>query len=172
MKNKLLPFAFAAVAVSLPMMSDVVLGEETAAAAENVEQDNLDLDPLRASIRMERRDFIKQSMNLSEEQGKKFWSLYHQYEADLMKLNNKRLAVIEDYADSLDDMSESKIDGLVKRSLDYRKARTALLEKYYGKIAKATSKTIAARFLQVEGVLQGAGDAEIGSSLPLVPTDR
>jgi hypothetical protein len=75
-------------------------------------------------------------------------------------------------ADTFDNMSESKADELVKRSLDFRRARTALLEKYYGKIAKATSKIVAARFLQVEGVLQGAGDVVVGSSLPLMPKER
>jgi hypothetical protein len=38
----------------------------------------------------------------------------------------------------------------------------------YSKVAKATSKVIAARFLQVESVLQGASDVAIGSSIPLM----
>jgi hypothetical protein len=36
-------------------------------------------------------------------------------------------------------------------------------------MAKATSKTIAARFLQVETILQATHDVKIGSALPLMP---
>ena len=88
-----------------------------------------------------------------------------------MKLNDKRLALIKDYADNFQKITDSKADELVKRTFEYRKSRNELLEKYYGKIAKATSKRVGARFLQVEGVLQGAGDVAVGASIPLMPKE-
>ncbi|QXP83681.1 hypothetical protein ABZN20_04940 [Methylococcus sp. ANG] len=141
-----------------------------APAARPAEQDELAL--FRASIRMEKREFVADAMDLDEAQGKKFWSIYHQYEADLMKLNEARYALINDYAANFDTISEAKADELVRAALNFRKSRTALLEKYYGKLAKALSKKIGARFLQVENVLQGAEDVEIGASLPLMPKSR
>ena len=39
----------------------------------------------------------------------------------------------------------------------------------YDALAKATSTSIAARAMQVESFLQGAGDVAIGSKLPLMP---
>lgn len=170
MKKKLLAFAIAALSLTVQMPG--ARAEAPAAKATATEKSGQDeLSLFRASLRMDKRDFVKQAMALSEEQGKKFWSLYHQYEADLMPLNDKRLGIIKDYADSFENMSESKADELVKRSLEFRKSRAALLEKYYGKIAKATSKIVGARFLQVEGILQGAGDVAVGSSIPLMPKD-
>ena len=127
---------------------------------------------LRASIRIDKRDFIKDAMGLTPEEGKKFWSIYHQYEADLMKLNDERQDVIEDYAKNYEKISEAKADELVKKSIEYHKARTSLLEKYYGKVAKAISKRAGARFLQVENVLQGAGDVTIGTSIPFGAVSR
>ena len=58
---------------------------------------------------------------------------------------------------------------LAKRTIDFRKKRVALDADYYAAVAKATSKTIAARALQVENFLQGVGDVAIGSKLPLIP---
>lgn len=168
MKKKLLAFALAVASLTVPMPG--VRAETPAAkapAAKKSGQDELSL--FRASLRMDKRDFVKQAMALNGEQGKKFWSLYHQYEADLMTLNDKRMGIIKSYADSFEEMTEAKADELVKRSLEFRKARAALLEKYYGKIAKATSKVVGARFLQVESILQGAGDVAVGSSIPLMP---
>jgi hypothetical protein len=170
MKHKPWALAFAISALMLPAMNHgAQAGTPRTAtpAAKPAGQDELSL--YRASLRIDRRDFVKQSMDLSAADGKQFWSLYHQYEAELMKLNDQRVAVVKDYAKSYDKMTEAKADELVKRSLEFREARTALLEKYYGRIAKATSKVVGARFLQVESVLQGAGDVAVGSSLPLMP---
>jgi hypothetical protein len=131
------------------------------------EQDQLAL--LRASIRIDKRNFLKDSLDLDESEAPKFWSIYHQYEAELIKLNDNRQALIKDYADHFEDVTEAKADELVKKALAYHKARLSLMEKYYGKVAKALSKRLGARFLQVENVLHGAGDVTIGTSIPLIP---
>jgi len=167
MKTSLAALAFAITLACLPTF--VQAAEKPAPAAASSGEDELAL--FRASTRIDRRDYVKKAMELNEADGKKFWSLYHQYEADLMKLNDKRLATIKDYADNFDGITNEKADDLVKRSLEFRKARNSLLEKYYGKIAKATSSVVGARFLQVEGVLQGAGDVTIGTSIPLMPKE-
>jgi hypothetical protein len=73
-----------------------------------------------------------------------------------------------DYANNFDHITNAKADELVKRMFEFRKQRSALLVKYYGKVSKATTKIIAARFLQVESVLQGASDVIIGSKIPLM----
>ncbi|MEW6039790.1 MAG: hypothetical protein AB1648_16330 [Pseudomonadota bacterium] len=171
--NKTFPSVVMAFSLVLPGINAHAAKEAAsspAPVARPAEQDELAL--FRASIRMEKREFIADAMDLDEAQGKKFWSIYHQYEADLMKLNDIRYALINDYAASFDTISEAKADELVKAALDFRKSRTALLEKYYGKLAKSLSKKIGARFLQVENVLQGAEDVEIGASLPLMPKSR
>ena len=109
---------------------------------------------------------------LHKEQEKKFLDQYYKYDTEMKKLNDERLETIKDYADHFENMTDKEADKLVKRSFKFRKQRLALLEKYYGKIAKATSKVIAARFLQVESVLQGTGDVTIGASLPLMPDNE
>lgn len=169
------PFGSAAMALALLFTGiDTYAAKEPAPspapAAQLAEQDELAL--FRASIRMEKREFVADAMDLDEAQGKKFWSIYHQYEADLMKLNDSRYALINDYAANFETISEAKADELVRAALDFRKSRTALLDKYYRKLAKALSKKIGARFLQVENVLQGAEDVEVGASLPLMPKSR
>ena len=168
MKKTLIAVALALFTVGLPMMAHAEGNpKKTDASVEASEHEQLAM--LRASIRINKRDFIKDAMELNEEEGKKFWSLYHQYEAELIKLNDIRQNTIEEYAKNIDDITESKADELVKKGFDYRKARTNLLEKYYGKVGKALSKRIAARFVQVENVLLSAGDVTIGTSIPMMP---
>lgn len=127
------------------------------------------LQMFRFALEMDKEDFIKKSMKLDPAQEKKFMDVYYVFNAKLLALNNKRLAVIADYLNDLDKMTEAKAGELAKRALEFRKQRVALDSKYYSALAKATSKTIAARALQVESILQGAGDVAIGSRLPLMP---
>ncbi|MGR8981814.1 MAG: hypothetical protein ACU84H_17225, partial [Gammaproteobacteria bacterium] len=127
-----------------------------------------ELKMFRFAMRMDKLDFVKKAMALNPEQEGKFLDQYYRYDIELKKLNDDRFAIIKDYAAKFENITDKEADKLVKRSLNFRKQRNALLEKYYGKLAKSTSKVIAARFLQVESVLQGAGDVAIGSSIPLM----
>ena len=169
MKKTLLALALALATTSLPKLLQAEEAVKKAAPSAVDASEHEQLAMMRASIRINKRDFIKDAMEFDEKDGKIFWSIYHQYEAELMKLNDIRQDTIEDYAKNYEDISEAKADELVKKSFDYRRARTDLLEKYYGKVAKALSKKTAARFMQVENVLQAAGDVTIGTSIPIMP---
>ena len=168
MKNKYLAIIIALASFSLPVINGVAHAETPAATASVAPEAADELDMFRFIIRMDKLDFVKKGMGLNEEQEKKFLSVYYLYDTELKILNDKRLAIIKDYADSFDKMTDAEADKLVKRSLEFRKQRSALLVKYYGKVGKATSKIIAARFLQVESVLHGYSDVVIGSSIPLM----
>jgi hypothetical protein len=177
MKYKHLAFLFAMATATLPALNNVAHAEgepvpsttiapSTPAADTAKEGDELEM--FRFTMSMEKLDFVKKAMALSPEQEKKFLDQYYHYDIELKKLNDIRLEIIKDYAENFEKITDKEADKLVKRSINFRKQRTTLLEKYYAKVAKATSKVIAARFLQVESVLQGAGDVAIGSSIPLM----
>lgn len=176
MKYKHLATILAIAFISLPALHHAAYAEEntpqsssaaTAPGSETAAEGD-ELKMFRFYLRTDRLDFVKQAMALPPEQEKKFLPLYDGYDIELNKLNDERVAIIKDYAANFEKITDKEADKLVKRSFNFRKQRNALLEKYYGKIAKATSKVIAARFLQVESVLQGASDVAIGSSIPLM----
>jgi len=176
MKYKHVAFILAIASVSVPTLNTMTYAEEnkpqpsSEAAAPSVEtaDEGNELKMFRFYLRTDRLNFVKKAMGLNPEQENKFLTQYDRYDIELNKLNDERVAIIKDYAANFEKITDKEADKLVKRSLNFRKQRTALLEKYYGKIAKATSKVIAARFLQVESVLQGASDVSIGSSIPLM----
>lgn len=177
MKHKRLAFIYAIATLSLSGINNITIAaEQTApvptavpAPAPAAAEDEDGLKMFRFMMRMDKIDFVKKAMALNAEQEKKFMEQYYRYDTELNKLNDERLAIIKDYAAKFDTITDKDADKLVKRSFNFRKQRSALLEKYYGKVAKATSKVIAARFLQVEAVLQGAGDVQVGSAIPLMP---
>lgn len=174
MKKKCLATIFAVTSITLLSLTNMAYAEEETAPANAPApvsapaEENHDLKMFRFALRMEKLDFVKKAMHLSGEEEKKFLEQYDHYDIESKALNDERLAIIKDYAAKFDNMTDKEADNLVKRSLDFRKQRTALLEKYYGKIAKVTSKVIAARFLQVESYLNGVSDVTVGGSLPLM----
>lgn len=175
MHKKHLALIAALTAGSLTLLNNVAYAEGemapaaiTAPAVTDAAGEGEDLKMFRFAIRMDKLEFVKSAMQLSEADEQKFLGQYDRYDIELKALNDERLATIQEYAANIDKITDKEADKLVKRSLDFRKKRTALLEKYYQKVAKATSKVIAARFLQVESVLQGTADVTIGSSIPLM----
>lgn len=171
MKYKNLAIILAVSSFGFSAMNGVAHAEKIAAPAlENAAAPNgNELDMFRFALEMDKEDFVKKSLALDAAQEKKFLNVYYVFNAKLKALNDKRLAIITDYLSNIDKLTDAKAGELAKRTIEFRKKRIALDGDYYAAVAKATTKTIAARALQVENFLQGAGDVAIGSKLPLIP---
>jgi hypothetical protein len=129
---------------------------------------------VRADMRQDKVVMINQAMKLDQNDPNynAFWHEYYPYEAELKKLNDERLALIRDYQYNLNNMTDDTANSLAKRAIKIRKKRLELLEDYYGRIKKATSPIIAAKFLQVEYEIGLLLDLEIASDLPLLKKNQ
>jgi hypothetical protein len=107
-------------------------------------------------------------MQLSAADAAKFWPIYKEYDAELNKLNDLRVANIQEYARTYGQMTDEKADELIQNGLKYRKQRSELLTKYYDHVKRELGATTAARFVQVEDQLLLIIDLQIDSSLPIV----
>jgi hypothetical protein len=123
---------------------------------------------LRSDIRTKKTDIIQQNLTLSDEQAKKFWPLQRSYENELSKLGDQRLDVIRDYAKNWDNLNDETAKDLGKRLIDYHKKRVELHGKYFDRVSKEMSPTIAAKFFQIETQMEDIIDLEIASSVPLI----
>jgi rubrerythrin len=123
---------------------------------------------LRAAIQTKKTDILQQNLMLSEEQAKTFWPLQRSYDNDLSTLGDQRLEVIREYARNWDNLTDETAKDLGKRLLDYQKRRVELRSRYFHRMSKAISPTIAAKFFQVETQLENIVDLEIASSVPLI----
>jgi hypothetical protein len=126
------------------------------------------IELMRADIRQQKAELMGSVMELSAEDAAKFWPIYSEYDADLTKLNDQRVANIEEYARTYNQMTDEKADELIKKSLAYQKERGELLAKTYERVKEAVGATTAARFVQVEHQLLLIIDLQIASSLPVV----
>jgi hypothetical protein len=123
---------------------------------------------LRANVRQEKSEMMGAVMQLSADDAAKFWPIYAEYDAELTKVNNLRVANIEEYAKSYNNMTDAKADELAQNAMQFHKQRSELLATYYGKFKDSLGAVTAARFLQVESQLLNIIDLQIAASLPVV----
>jgi hypothetical protein len=123
---------------------------------------------LRLNVRQQKAEMMGAVMQLSAADAAKFWPIYEQYDKELAKLNDQRVANIQEYASSYDQMTDAKADELIQKAMSYRKQRSDLLAKYYQQVKQALGGITAARFVQVEDQLLLIIDLQIDSSLPVV----
>jgi hypothetical protein len=142
----------------------------TSSAMNDTQQKNLQeyVELLRSDVRQQKAKIMGAVMALNIDESAKFWPIYSEYDAELTKLNNQRLANIQEYAQNYDNMTDAKADELVQNAMEYRKQRAELLAKYYGRVKEALGSVQAARFLQIEDQLLTVIDLQIASSLPVV----
>ncbi len=127
------------------------------------------LELLRSDLRTQKVALVTQALDLSDAEGSKFWPIYREYDHKLSKITDARLLNIKAYAKNFTTMTNDKASELVNAALKINQNRFDLQKSYYSKIAKATSPVVAARFLQVESLVNNLVDLQIAAELPLVP---
>lgn len=127
------------------------------------------IELLRADVRAEKVAILGQAMDLSEEEASAFWPIQREYEVELAKLYDERVALIKAYAESYESMSDEKAGELAEWLLSLEKQRTTLKEKYFEKLSKDISPIVAARFLQIDNQINMLIDLQIAASIPLIP---
>jgi hypothetical protein len=126
------------------------------------------IELLRSNVRQQKAETMGVMMQLSADDAAKFWPIYSEYNTELTKVNNLRVANIQEYAKDYPNMTDAKADELIQNAFEYRKQRGELLVKYYGQVKQSLGSITAARFLQVEDQLLLIIDLQIDSSLPIV----
>ena len=123
---------------------------------------------LRSDVRKQKTQIMGAMLELSPDEAAKFWPIYNQYDSELTKLNDLRVANIQEYARNYDKMTDSKADELIRKAFEYRQQRSELLTKYYGRVKESLGSIQAARFVQIEDQLLMIIDLQITSDLPVV----
>jgi len=122
---------------------------------------------LRTDVNKKKVQVMGAVLQLDAEQASLFWPIYKEYEKELDKVNDLRLANIQQYARDYGQMTDAEADDLIGRGMEYHKQRSDLLAKYYANMKAALGAVMAARFVQVENQLLSLIDLQISSQLPL-----
>ena len=123
---------------------------------------------LRSDLRTQKVAIITEMMNFTEAEDAAFWPIYREYDLEMAKLGDERVALIAEYASNYSTLTDAVADKLAGKALDLEARRQALKAKYFDRFKTALSPRTALRFLQVEHQLLLLIDLQISASLPIV----
>lgn len=98
------------------------------------------IELLRQDLKTEKVAILTDVMEFSEEQAKIFWPVYREYEHELTKIGDERIAIIKDYAANFENMTDEKAKNLIERSFKFQEKRTKLRKKYFKKMDKVLQR--------------------------------
>jgi hypothetical protein len=126
------------------------------------------IELLRTDLNAQKRQIVNETMQLDDKQARIFWPIYNDYEADLDKLGDEKLAIIQEYATNFLTMTNEKADELAQRVMALDDQKIALRRKYYDLMKKSLPAILVVRFFQVENQIQLLVDLKIASNLPII----
>ncbi len=120
------------------------------------------------SIHTDKKLFIATNMQLTESEANAFWPVYESYQAELGKLRDREIKLIEEFAANYETMSDDVAKNLLDDSLfidsDHQKLRQSYLAKFRGIL----SDTKVARYYQLESKIDAVLEYELARRIPLV----
>jgi hypothetical protein len=122
---------------------------------------------LKTDLRANAKDYVSKGMvTFTPEEAKRFWPIWDSYMAERGKFLDARLALIMDYADNFDKMTDAKAQELLNRRVEQLKLRDKLDEKYRPQFATALSPRRLVRFYQIQQELEVMIELRVISEVP------
>ena len=126
------------------------------------------LELTRTYIEANRQTIVTTVMNLTEEESKTFWPIYKEYRANVQKVNDRLIKLIEDYANSYENLTDEKSADLMIRNLDIEEDRLLYKRIYIELFLEALSPSKVARFFQIENKMDSVIRADLAVSIPMM----
>ena len=154
---------------AMVMLSGVAQRQSLAQAAPAAKSStDQDVELLRKDIRSEKKQIIAANLTLTDAEATKFWPLYDQYTADLVKINDAKYAAIKDYATNYDTLTDAKALELTRQMLEVDQSVAQLRLKYSPMFSKVVSGKKTALFFQLDRRLLMLIDLQLASAIPMV----
>ena len=126
-----------------------------------------DIALLRKDIRAMKMQVIGQNMSLSDPEAEKFWPIYKHYADDLHEVNNSKYALLKQYAETWETMSDQEALIYLRHWMEVDAEAQALRLKYVPTVTQVLPGRKAATFFQLDRRLSMIVDLQLFSQIPL-----
>ena len=150
--------------LSVLAMAVTILFATTASAADT------NMEILYQKIKADKKLLVADNMGLTDEEGKKFWPLYDEYQKELDQLNQNLGKTIHEYAEAFNKgpLPNDQAKKLMDQVLTIDEAEAKLKRTYADKIGKVLPAAKTARYIQIENKIRAVLKAELAKEIPLV----
>jgi len=127
-----------------------------------------DIDLMRKDIRSQKKQIIAANLQLTDQEAEKFWPIYDQYTAELVKINDTKYAVIKQYATSYNTLTDAQALDLTRQLLGVDQSVVQLRMKYVPIFSTVISGKKTALFFQLDRRLVMLIDVQLAEAIPMV----
>ena len=139
-------------------MTTAVVAADTAAS--------LEID--RKQMQAQTIEIVGTGMNLDPAVADTFWAVFKEYEAERIKIGDRRVELIREFAAQVDAMTDDQASSMAMRSFALEREALELKEKYFKILEKEISSRVAARFVQVMNQIDSVVNASLSREMPLI----
>ena len=113
---------------------------------------------------------VASNMGLTDDEGKKFWPLYDEYQKELEQVNQSIGKTIQEYADAFNKgpVPNDQAKKLMNDVLAIEDKEGNLKRHYADKIGQVLPAAKTARYIQIETKIRALVKAELAKEIPLV----
>lgn len=148
------------------VLTITIIGIFGFAIAQDKPGDNMEI--VKEKIRSDKKLFIATNMQLTEAEANAFWPVYDAYQADIDKLRDREIRLIEKFSASYETMSDDVAKKLLDDSLSIDSSHQELRRKYLAKFRGFLTDKKVARYYQLESKIDAVMEYELARRIPLV----
>ena len=169
MKTRLARFVVAALLLSPVFASGQQTQPPTSDAGDQrpaISDEEISL--LRKDIRSQRKQIVAQNLNLTDREAQQFWPVYDRYIADLIKINDTKYKLIQDYFQNRNQLTDTQANTWIEQWLKVDEDTVSLRTKYLPDFRKLLPARKLALYEQLDRRTQLMIDLQLSSQIPLV----
>jgi hypothetical protein len=166
MKTRLVSAAILALALSAEgaRAADPTPAATSKASTNAQSEQEILLDTLRAN----RKAFVAVNLQLSPEEEKGFWPVYDRYQKELNGIQDRVVAIVDDYEKSFRDLPNDKAMQLVQDFLSAEADRVQIRRTYLPEFSSVLPGRTVARFYQLENKMDALLRFEMVKTIPVI----
>lgn len=123
---------------------------------------------VREKLQADKKLAVAQGLALTQAESTAFWPVYNNYQTDQIRVMDRLLQVVSDYAGTYQNMTDTTARRLLESTIAIYRDRQALLESYLPKFRAAVPERKVARYYQIEQKIRAMLDYELASQIPLI----
>lgn len=140
---RLAPLALALFIISFPVAS---LAQGT--APDTVPK--VDEQILLNKVMNDKRSVYAENLNMTDAESKAFWPVYDEYEGKVKKLDDRFIALVNEFAEKYDTLTDKDAKAMLDEKMSIEAKRMALKQEYTKKIERVLPAKKALRYSQLE----------------------
>jgi len=166
----LLTLAAAMLLGSVSMFAQAAAQSAPGASAQPKASLDQDIQLLRADVASQKKQLVAANMTLTDAEATKFWPIYDQYSAEVAKIGDQRVALIKEYAQSYNTMTDAQANDFMKKAAAIDQQFASLRMKYVPMFEKVISAKKTALWFQIDRRLDLLINLQLAANIPVVDT--